>query len=308
VTKTFLSIGEAMIEMSAGTSDGNWRMSYAGDTMNTAWYARALLDRSWNVSYFTALGIDRYSQDLKRFLTDAGIDTTGILAVPERRPGLYFIHQQDGDRQFTYWRDTSAAKLLARDERHLQAVLRQADHIYFSGITLAILDADDRTRFLAAIGQRRTEGAKVCFDPNIRPALWSSEDEIRDCLVRAGRVSDIVLPTFGDDQALFGDENTRATARRYAALGVGEVVVKNGREPALIRVGAEELEVPATPVEAIVDATGAGDSFNGAYLASRLSGANVADAAAGAHRVAAICIGHHGALAPLPNAQMPTAG
>jgi 2-dehydro-3-deoxygluconokinase len=37
--------------------------------------------------------------------------------VPGRRPGLYLIHQDKGDRHFTYWRDTSAAKLLADDKR-----------------------------------------------------------------------------------------------------------------------------------------------------------------------------------------------
>ena len=39
----FLSIGECMIEMS-GDAGGNWRMGFAGDTLNTLWYARAGLD------------------------------------------------------------------------------------------------------------------------------------------------------------------------------------------------------------------------------------------------------------------------
>ncbi|RUM98193.1 sugar kinase [Pseudaminobacter arsenicus] len=296
MTKRFLSIGEAMIEMSAASD--NWRMGYAGDTMNTAWYARAFLDASWSVSYFTALGIDRYSQGLKRFIADAGIDTGSIATVADRRPGLYFIHQENGDRQFTYWRDMSAAKLLARDEAALQAALDGADEIYFSGITLAILDQSDRERFLTAIGRRRRQGARISFDPNIRPRLWSGNDEIRDWLTRAGRVCDIVLPTFGDEQALFGDEDVHTTAARYARLGAHEVVVKNGHEPALVPADGNAVEVPAIRVETVVDATGAGDSFNGAYLAARLNGAAGSEAAALAHRVAAICIGHHGALAP----------
>lgn len=294
--KTFLSIGEAMIEMSAAGE--NWRMGYAGDTMNTAWYARAFLDASWSVSYFTALGTDLYSQALLRFLADGGLDTAGIVTVPERRPGLYFIHQQDGDRHFTYWRDNSAARLLARDEAALQAALAGAGQLYFSGITLAILDPADRERLLAAIGRRRAQGARIAFDPNIRLGLWGSEDEIREWLTLAGKVSDLVLPTFGDEQALFGDADAAATARRYAGLGVGEVVVKNGHEPAHIRAAGSDIEVPAIRVETVVDATGAGDSFNGAYLAARFGGTEREAAARLAHRVAAICIGSHGALAP----------
>lgn len=294
--KRFLSIGEAMIEMSA--AGDNWRMGYAGDTMNTAWYARALLDASWSISYFTALGTDRYSQGMRHFIADAGIDTGSIATVPERRPGLYFIHQENGDRQFTYWRDMSAAKLLARDESALQAALDSADEIYFSGITLAILDLPDREHFLAAIDRRRRQGARISFDPNIRPRLWSGDDEIRDWLTQAGRVCDMVLPTFGDEQALFGDEDVHATAERYAHLGVREVVVKNGHEPTWIHAEGKTAEVPAVRVETVVDATGAGDSFNGAYLAARFNGAEGSEAARLAHRVAAICIGHHGALAP----------
>lgn len=298
MARELLSIGEAMIEMSGGTADGNWRMGYAGDTMNTAWYARAFLDAAWTVSYFTALGTDRYSEGLKRFIAEAGIDTARILTVPERRPGLYFIHQEAGDRQFTYWRDSSAARLLARDGAALRAALEGASHLYFSGITLAILEPGDRERFLDAVARRRAEGATVCFDPNIRARLWRGEDEIRDWLTRAGRVCDMVLPTFGDEQALFGDDGPAATAARYAGLGAREIVVKNGHEPALIRRDGDDVRVPAIRVGAVVDATGAGDSFNGAYLAARLQGAGRAEAASLAHRVASVCIGHHGALAP----------
>lgn len=298
MTRTFLAIGEPLIEMSAGSSQGEWRMGFAGDTMNTSWYARALLDPSWTVSYFTALGGDRYSQQLKQFITNAGINTSAIATIAERCAGLYFIHQENGDRQFTYWRDMSAAKLLVRDEPALENALNSADVIYFSGITLAILSPEDRERFLEAIAKRRSAGATICFDQNIRPRLWNSEQEIRDWLTKAAAVSDFSLPTFGDEQDLFGDADTQATIARYTALGVREVVVKNGRDPAHIHSDGREVTVAATLTDNVVDATGAGDSFNGAYLAARLKGVNSEEAAALAHRVAAICIGHHGALVP----------
>lgn len=297
MSKSFLSIGEAMIEMSAG-SDGQWRMGFAGDTLNTAWYMRALLGPAWTVGYVSKLGVDRYSSAMRAFIADSGIDTSHIGTVEDRRPGLYFIHQEDGDRHFTYWRDMAAAKLLADDRAALDTALATAGTIYFSGITLAILTQAHRATLLDALQGARARGAMIVFDPNIRPRLWSGPAEMRDALTAAAGVCDIVLPTFGDEQTLFGDIDPAATADRYLALGVAEVVVKNGHEPALARWRDGEVEISARPVASVVDATGAGDSFNAGYLAARLEGRDHDEALMQAHRVAAICLGHHGALAP----------
>jgi 2-dehydro-3-deoxygluconokinase len=295
--KSFLAIGEAMIEMSAGT-DGQWRMGFAGDTLNTAWYMRALLGSDWTVGYVSKLGVDRYSSAMRAFIADSGIDTRHIGTVEDRRPGLYFIHQEHGDRHFTYWRDMAAARLLADDRTALDAALSTAGTIYFSGITLAILTETHRATLLAALEAARATGATIVFDPNIRPRLWPGPAEMRDALTKAGSVSDIVLPTFGDEQSLFGDPDPAATADRYAGLGVAEIVVKNGPGPALAIWHGGTVEVPARPVPAVVDATGAGDSFNAGYLAARLEGCDHRQALTAAHRIAAICLGHHGALAP----------
>ena len=96
----FVSIGECMIEMSGG-EDRQYRLGYAGDTLNTAWYMRALLGDDWSVDYFTGLGEDRYSADIRAFLDANNIGTSHIRSVPGRRPGLYMIHQDKGDRHFT---------------------------------------------------------------------------------------------------------------------------------------------------------------------------------------------------------------
>ncbi|RYH94623.1 MAG: sugar kinase, partial [Acetobacteraceae bacterium] len=173
-----------MIEMSGG-EDRQYRLGYAGDTLNTAWYMRALLGPDWSVDYFTALGEDKYSADIKGFLDTHSIGTSHIRAIPGRRPGLYLIHQQDGDRQFTYWRDTSAAKLLADDKTAMATALDGADMVYFSGITLAILAPRARGRLLGAIVRARDAGARVVFDTNIRPALWTSPRVMASVLTAA---------------------------------------------------------------------------------------------------------------------------
>ena len=291
----FVSIGECMIEMSGG-EDRQYRLGYAGDTLNTAWYMRALLGPDWSVDYFTALGEDKYSSDIKGFLDTNQIGTSHIRSIPGRRPGLYMIHQQDGDRQFTYWRDTSAAKLLADDRPALAAALDGSTVVYFSGISLAILAPRARGRLLGAIVRARDAGARIVFDTNIRPALWTSPRVMGSVLTAAASLCHVVLPTHGDEAPLFGDTSIEDTAQRYLDLGVEEVVVKDGAGVALIATADDRVLVAPQLGATVVDATGAGDSFNGGYLSARLAGKGLREAAEAAHRVAGIVIGHKGAL------------
>lgn len=290
-----VSIGECMIEMSGG-EDRLYRLGFAGDTLNTAWYMRALLGQDWSVDYFTALGADKYSSEIKTFLETNQIGTGHIRTIPERRPGLYMIHQADGDRHFTYWRDTSAAKLLADDKQALAKAVEGASMVYFSGITLAILAPRARGRLLGAIVRARDNGARIAFDTNLRPALWTSPRVMAGVLTAAASLCDIVLPTHGDEAPLFGDRNVDETADRYLELGVEEVVVKDGSGTALIATAHERVRVAPLPGAEVVDATGAGDSFNGAYLSARLAGKSLQEAAEAAHRVARVVIGQKGAL------------
>lgn len=295
MAKRIVSIGECMIEMSGG-EDRSYRLGYAGDTLNTAWYLRALLGQDWSVDYVTGLGEDRYSADIRAFLADNNIGTSHIQTIPNRRPGLYMIHQQGGDRHFTYWRDTSAAKLLADDKPALAKAVEGAELVYFSGITLAILAPRARGRLLGAIVKARDNGAKIAFDTNLRPTLWSSPRVMAGVLTAAASLCDIVLPTHSDEAPLFGDKSIDDTADRYLELGVEEVVVKDGKNEALIATASERVRIAPQPNATVIDATGAGDSFNGAYLAARLQGKSLREAAEAAHNTAGIVIAHKGAL------------
>ena len=294
MAKRLVSVGECMIELSGGEAR-QYRMGFAGDTLNTIWYARARLPADWTTDYATALGEDAYSGEIRAFLTQNRIGTGYIQTIPGRRPGLYMIRQEGGDRHFTYWRDTSAAKLLAEDPPALAAAFAGADLVYFSGISLAILLPRARGRLLKAIVAARNAGSLIAFDPNARPALWKSVPIMGAVHTVAASLSDIVLPTFPDEKATFGDDNPTVTAARYLELGVREVVVKDGGGPAYVGYDGRLEVVPASTGE-VVDATGAGDSFNGAYLAARLTGADPVEAARAAHRVASVVIGHRGAL------------
>ncbi len=292
------AIGECMIELSA-EPDGRWRLGYAGDTFNALWTLRALLPAHVSCDYVSAFGDDPFSAAQLGFFADNGIGTRASPRMEGARPGLYAITLDGHERSFTYWRSDSAARRLADDETALAQSLAGRNLVLLSGISLAILEPAGRERLFAALRAARDNGSLIAFDPNYRPRLWNAPEAAREANAKAFAVADIALPTFPDEAELYGDAEPAATADRLAEAGVREVVVKNGTEPALVRSDDTDLIVPASPSPSPVDTTGAGDSFNGAYLAARLLGLEPGAAAAVAHRVAARCVETRGALAPV---------
>ena len=292
-----VSIGECMLELS-GKGGEDWRMGFAGDTLNTLWALHALSGPDRPANYISAFGDDPFSSEQIAFFTANGIGIGESPIIAGARPGLYAITLTGAERSFTYWRNDSAARQLASDPARLAKSLENQALVYFSGITLAILEPAARKVLLEAIGAARKAGSLVAFDANYRPRLWKSPDEAQAAVAEALAVTDIALPTFPDEQALYGDASPEATADRLAAAGVAEIVVKDGELPATVRHDGKTETVDAVHVASPVDTTGAGDSFNGSYLAARLAGLSPVEATRKAHAVAAAVVQVRGALAP----------
>ena len=289
-----VAIGECMVEMAA-TESGLFRQGFAGDTFNALWHARRLLPPDWTAAYFTAVGDDRTSGRMLAFMRDNDIDTGKIRQVAGKAPGLYVIELDRGERSFSYWRDSSAARLLADDEAALRAATQDADAILFSGITLAILPEDGRQRLLSVLAEERQRGCIVAFDSKIRMRLWPDEKAAQRAILDAGTVASIALPTGPDEMALFGGSE-EDVVERYSKAGVAEIVVKAGPDPALISWPGGLKKIAPGKVLEPVDTTGAGDSFNGTYLAARLLGEDPPEAVRKAHAAAGRVIMGYGAL------------
>jgi 2-dehydro-3-deoxygluconokinase len=296
--KSIASIGECMLELTG--EDADWRLAHSGDTFNVLWAMRALLTSQDATDYVSAFGDDAFSAQQLSFFAENGIGTAASPRIAGARPGLYAITLDGAERSFTYWRADAAARKLADDPAMLAKSLENRSLVYFSGITVAILEGKARQTLFDAVAAARAAGSLVAFDPNYRPRLWPSQDAARTAIEAALTVADIALPTYPDEQALFGDASLETTAERLTRAGVQEIVVKDGSEPALVVTQAGAQSVPATHVAKPVDTTGAGDSFNGGYLAARLLGHDPIEAAKRAHRVAAAVVQVRGALAPFP--------
>lgn len=294
----FLSIGECMVEMVPADQPGHFRMGFAGDTFNTAWYLRAVRP-DLVPAYFSQVGSDDVSDQMLAMMAEAGIDITHIGRSVDRTVGLYLISLKEGERSFSYWRDRSAARQLAQFPDRLLAATDVADLLYFSGITIAILDCDDRAALLEGLATARAAGKTIAFDTNLRPRLWASETSMCEAIMEAASVSDIVLPSYEDEANHFGDACIEDTAARYRDVGATTVVVKNGAEAVHYLCDGVSGQVAPAAAARIVDTTSAGDSFNAGFFAGFDGQFSMEERIQFATRVSGQVIAQKGALVPL---------
>jgi 2-dehydro-3-deoxygluconokinase len=293
------SIGECMIELrhrSATALD----LAYGGDTLNTAVYlARLTRDSGVRVDYITALGDDPYSDGMLAMWQGESVATDLVARLPGRLPGLYTIRTDArGERSFTYWRSAAAARDLLRDTRAEQvaAALEGYDLLYLSGITLSTLDPPQRAALVGIADRVRAHGGRVAFDSNYRPVGWPNPEAARAACEEILTRVDIALSTLDDEQALFGVNDVAECAERLRRRGVAEVAIKLGERGCFLSSTDVSGEIAAEPVDRVVDSTAAGDSFNAGYLAARLFGAAVSEAARLGNRLAARVVAHPGAI------------
>jgi 2-dehydro-3-deoxygluconokinase len=293
-----VTVGEVLIELARG-ADGRFSVGCGGDTFNTAIYlARAGID----AAFASALGDDPYSEGIVALAAAEGVSGELILRAPGRLPGLYLVDSDPaGNRHFRYWRDGAPANELFELPQwgRVAESMLAAKLIYFSGITLSLYSNAGLGRFLALVEVARQAGVKVAFDCNFRPRGWKGDlARTRAVFVEALKRIDIALPAYDDEAVLWGDPSPEATVERLQAFGIGEIVVKNGPNSALVAASGNRAFVPVPEVVVPVDTTAAGDSFNAAYIAGRLTGESPAAAAGLAHKLAAQVIRHRGAIAP----------
>jgi 2-dehydro-3-deoxygluconokinase len=291
-------IGECMVELRA-TGANSFARAYSGDVYNTAVYLKRSLPDA-QVQFLSATGDDAMSGAMRMAWHAEGIDDTLAFTVSGGSPGLYLIENDArGERRFQYWRSHSAARqwlTLLRDED--ETVLRGADIVYLSGITLAILAPAERQDAIELLRRLRPHVGRIAFDPNVRLKLWETMQAAEAALQAALSIADIALPSTEDAKLLLHIDDPLGQMNRLQGFGAREIALTLGADGCLVADGAVLTRLPAPAVDVITDTSGAGDAFNGAYLASRLRGASVVEAAQSGLLLGSRVIAHAGAVVP----------
>jgi 2-dehydro-3-deoxygluconokinase len=294
-----VAIGECMVEL---REDGPARFArgFAGDAYNTAVYLKRGAPDA-EVEFLTATGEGSLSREMRAAWAAEGVSDALAFAAPGLEPGLYMIElDAHGERSFHYWRSASAARrwLALLDGAGGADRLDGADLVYLSGVSLAILPEADRARAVGLLRSLKRRVGRIAFDLNVRPGLWAGLNEARNALAPVIGLADIVRASRDDAEALFGAAGSAAQIQALVAAGARELVLTLDEDGCLVLADGEVTALEPPGEVQVVDTTGAGDCFNGAYLARRLLGDAPVAAAQDALQVAARKVAWPGAIAP----------
>lgn len=286
-------LGEPMLEFNQ-QPDGRYLAGHGGDTSNTA---IAAARQGASVGYVTHLGADAFGDSFMSLWAAEGVDASRVARRNDAHTGIYFVTHGEGGHVFSYLRAGSAASRMAPGDVPADYVAG-ARILHCSGISQAISGTATDAVF-RAIEIAREAGVMVSYDTNLRLKLWPLQ-RARAIIHAAMRDCDIALPGREDAEQLTGLTDPDRIADFYLGLGAGIVALTLGAEGTLVATPAERRRVPARPVRP-VDATAAGDTFDGAFLAELVAGRDPFAAAEYANAAAALSTQGYGAVAPMPH-------
>ena len=290
-------LGEPLIEFNRPKEgDGRtWLQGFGGDSQNVA---IAAARQGASTGYLTSLGQDWMGDAFMDLWKAEGVDASRVTRHPTAPTGVSFVTHSAAGHKFDYLRKNSAASLMTPDTLAVDYIAG-AKVFHFSAIGQAISESA-RATCDAAMEAARKAGVKVSYDTNLRLRLWEL-DLARKVIDATIARCDIALPSLDDSQQLTGFKEADAIADYYLRLGAPLVALKMGSEGSLIATKDERTRVPPHKVAA-VDATGAGDTFDGAFLTRLLVGDDAVSAARYANVAAALSTTGYGAVTPMPRA------
>lgn len=294
-------LGEPLLELNQQGTQASvgrlYREGHGGDASNVA---IAAARQGARVGFLSAVGDDPAGNSFLALWRCEGVEASAVRVDPSHPTGLYFVSHDDTGHHFSYRRAGSAASHYMLDQAG-RAEIARASIVFASGISLGLSEAAADTVF-EAMALARAGGARIAFDTNYRPKLWPKA-RAAALIEHAMRRADIVFPGLEDARLLLDLSDPDRIIDLCLSLGPKLVVLKMGAAGCLLASLERRQHVPAYPCQP-VDATGAGDTFCGSFLAETARGASPSEAAGYAACAAAISTTGYGAVPPIPRREV----
>ncbi|NWG16788.1 MAG: sugar kinase [Chloroflexi bacterium] len=242
-----------------------------------------------------AVGDDAFGRCLLDQLTRDGVNCQGVRTLPGYTTGVAFVaYSGDGSRDFVFHLRHAAAGQISPDLLD-ERLFDDLKALHLMGSTLSIHD-DALQTGLRALEMALAAGAKISFDPNLRPQLMPPS-RARKAFAPILRAADVILPTAEEAMLLTGQPTLEAAVQTLLA-GKPEriVIVTQGKAGCTVYTQDGAQTVPGFPVEEI-DPTGAGDCFDAGFLVRWLVGDPPTLAARFANACGALAVTAQGPMA-----------
>ena len=290
-----VALGEPMIEFNQRdpANPRDYRLGFGGDTSN---FAVSAARQGARVGYVTRIGGDAFGKMLLELWREEEVDASGVAIDDGASTGIYFVTHSAAGHAFTYYRAGSAASRMRPADVPVELIER-AKYLHVSGISQAI-SASAGDAVAHAIERARAAGVRVTYDPNLRLKLWDLA-RAKAVICATAALSDHFLPSLDDVRTLSGLADPEAIYDWCLELGAKAVTLKLGPDGAIAGDAGKRRRIPGHKVDC-VDATGAGDCFDGAFVARLAAGDSIFDAARYANAAAALTTTGYTAIAPIP--------
>ncbi|EST89163.1 hypothetical protein T233_01611 [Vagococcus lutrae LBD1] len=256
-----------------------------------------------SVSYITKLNHDEMGKYIFNSLEKEKFDLS-FTRFDENLPvGIMYKNKVDsGDPETLYYRKGSAASTLSvEDVENIDFSKIKLFHI--TGIPAALSDSLREAIFFM-IKKAKKQGCTVTFDPNLRPSLWQSEDQMIQKTNEIAMLSDIFLPGLSEAQLLTKRHDVDEIADYYLQNGIQTIILKNGENGAYIKEKNKEIKnIEGFKVTQVIDTVGAGDGFAVGIIDSILRNLTIEEGCVNANAIGAIQIQHASDNEALPSTQ-----
>lgn len=270
-----VTIGEAMAMFVANecgdlASASHFSKRIAGAELNVA---IGLSRLGLKVGWVSRVGDDAFGRFACQQLDLEGVDRRQVTTDMHYPTGFQLKSKVDdgSDPLVEYFRKGSAASHLSPADFNPD-YFSSARHLHLSGVAAALSDSSLALLQQAAQAMK-AQGKTISFDPNLRPVLWSSQQEMVKQLNGLAQFADWVLPGIKEGQILTGYTQPEAIADFYLAMGVNAVVIKTGSDGAWYKTAeGDSGQVAAIRTDNVVDTVGAGDGFAVGVISALLEG------------------------------------
>lgn len=225
--------------------------------------AAAVAKYGQSSAMISKLGMDAFGDFLVEKLVEAGVETDKIYRTKEENTALAFVSlKENGERDFSFYRNPSADLLLTEEEIQLNW-FQAGDILHFCSVDL--VESPMKQAHKKAIKGVSDAGGLVSFDPNVRLPLWEKPEDCRKAILEFLPFADIVKVSDEELEFITGIKEEEKAIQSLFVGKVKAVVYTKGANGAELFLKEEKFDSKGYPVNP-VDTTGAGDAFIGAFL------------------------------------------